>query len=283
MAKKRISRQKKFLVTRFSAPAKYIGVGVLALIVTLVLGTTVGPWRNVLGAKDLRALFVTAPPPPPLPSPANPSKEYIYAGGRLVATEEPAALAAPASLVANTLSHLQPSQIQISWDATTGADHYEVERTTHVATPYTPIALNVNGTTFTDNSVSSVTAYLYRVRAVGAGGGASPYSNIDVATAISFTDDTLDANLTTIKLNHFTELREAVNAVRATTSVGKFNQWEVWYRSVTEIKASHILGLRSKLDLALSTLNLPACSYTSIDVGLPIQKVHIEQLRKCVK
>ena len=113
MAKKKISPRKKFLVPRLSRRGKYITTGALALIGTLVLGAA-GPWRNTLGAKQFRALFVTAPPP--LPPPSNPSKEYIYAGSRLIATEEPGApLGAPAGLVANTLSHLLPSQVQISW------------------------------------------------------------------------------------------------------------------------------------------------------------------------
>ncbi len=282
MAKKKISPRKKFLVTRLSRRGKYITTGALALIATLVLGTAVGPWRNTLGAKQFRALFVTAPPP--LPPPSNPSKEYIYAGSRLIATEEPGApLGAPADLVANTLSHLLPSQVHISWIPTTGADHYEVERTTNVNTSYTPIAANVMSTNFTDNNVTSVTAYLYRVRAVGPGGSVSPYSNIDVATAISFTDDSLQAGSTPVKAVHFTQLREAVNAVRATTADVDQVNWEESIAAGTTVKASHILELRTKLDQALNSLSLPACSYTTASVGAPIAKVHVEQLRACVK
>jgi hypothetical protein len=174
--------------------------------------------------------------------------------------------------------------VQISWNATSGADHYEVERTTNVSTNYTPVATNVTGTTFTDTTVSSVTAYLYRVRAVSSGGATSPYSNLDVATAISFTDDTLVAASTLVKRDHVTELRLAVNAVRATTSsLGQVSWADAITAGSTLVKASHILELRTKLDEARSALNLSPCSYTSIAIGDQIQKAHFEQLRQCVK
>jgi hypothetical protein len=287
MAKKKISPRKKFLVTRLSRRGKYITTAALALIATLVLGTAVGPWRNTLGAKKIRALFVAAPPP--LPPPGNPSKEYIYAGSRLIATEEPgASLAPPASLVANTSSDLSPAQVQISWGQTTDADHYEVERTTNVNTSYTPIASNVVSNSFTDSNVTSVTAYLYRVRAVGPGGSVSPYSNIDVATAISFTDNSLQAGSTTVKAVHFTQLRDAVNAVRATTAnlgqVAWAENISAWTPTTsTIVRASHIIELREKLDEALGSLNLPPCAYTNVSALGLIQKAHLEELRKCVK
>src|SRR5438876_513795 len=83
---------------------KFISLAATGLVVTLCLGTVVGPWRNSLGAKRLRALFSAPAPPPTIPPPNSPSKEYIYAGGKLIATEEPQPLAAPLSLVASTLS-----------------------------------------------------------------------------------------------------------------------------------------------------------------------------------
>jgi hypothetical protein len=286
MAKKKTPSPQKFLAKQHSRRTKLISAGVLALIFTLALGAVVGPFSNTLGAKKFRSLFASAPAPPS-PPPPNLSKEYIYAGGRLIATEEPASgsgLPAPANLVANTLSNLTPAQVQISWTATPGADHYEVERTPNVSTNYTQIAGNVTGTTFTDTTVTSVTAYLYRVRAVATGGSVSPYSNLDVATAISFTDDTLTAGSTTVKAAHANELRQAVNAVRAVTTNLSAASWaETITASATPVRASHILELRTKLDEARSALQMPTCSYTSIAVGDPIQKVHFEQLRVCVK
>jgi hypothetical protein len=173
--------------------------------------------------------------------------------------------------------------VNISWTATTGAHHYEVERTTNVTTNYTTVNSNVTATSFTDNTVTSVTAYLYRVRAVDAVGNVSPYSNVDLATAISFVDDTLVVGSTTIKADHITQLRQAVNAARAvTTSLGKVS-WAEAINPGSSIKASHIQELRTKLDEARSALGLSTCTYTDASAGQLVQKVHIDQLRQCVK
>ncbi len=282
MSRKKIPRQKKRQAIKRARRKKYIGAAALGLVIVLCLGTIAGPWRNTSGARRLRALFAPAAPPT-IPSSSNPSKEYIYAGGKLIATEAPVPLVAPASLVATTLSDLSTPQVSISWSATTGADHYQVERTTNVATNYSVISSNVSSTSFTDTSVTSVTAYLYRVRAVDSSGNVSPYSNIDLATAISFTDDSLTAGTTTIKSQHLTELRQAVNAVRATAGLSQANWSEDITAGLTTIKASHIQELRTKLDEARSTLGLPACSYTNASVGVLIQKNHIDELRQCVR
>ncbi len=284
MSRKKIPRQITQAGRQRSKRKKYISVAALGLITVLCLGTLAGPWRNSPGAKRFRALFAAPAPPPPLPSPNNPSKEYIYAGGKLIATEAPLALVAPASLIATTLSDLSSPQVSISWGATTGADHYQVERTTNVNTSYTVLNSSVSATSFTDNSVSAVTAYIYRVRAVDASGNVSQYSNIDLATAISFTDDSLVAASTTIKVAHLTELRQAVNAVRLTTaSLGTVTWAENIAGGVTPIRASHIQELRTKLDEARSALGLPACSYSDASVGAFVQKTHIDELRQCVR
>jgi hypothetical protein len=283
MGKKKIPSRRKSMPGKHSRRTKYLSVGVIALTVTLALATVVGLMRNRPGEKNFLP-FLASAPPPPLPPPANPSKEYIYAGNRLIATEEPAvSLSAPANLIASTLSNLTPSQVQISWSATAGADHYEVERSPNLSTNYTAIANNVTGTSFTDTTVIGVNAYLYRVRAVSAGGALSPYTNPDVATAISFTDDSLTSGSTTVKRDHLIELRLAVNAVRATANQSAASWAEAITAGSTPVRASHITELRTKLDEARTALNLAPCSYTSIALGDQIQKAHFEQLRECVK
>ena len=286
MAKKKTSEQRAQRRAN-QRRTKALAVGVIGLITVLAVAAIGNTWGVLPGElRPSRWLGTTSAPNPIPPPPSNPSKEYIYAGSRLIATEEFASvtLSAPGALFATTNSSLTVPRVDISWQPTSGATHYEVERTTNVNTSYVPIASNVTSTTFTDTGVTSVTAYLYRVRAVGAGGSVSPYSNIDVATAISFTDDTLQAISTTVKADHFNQLRQAVNAVRATTAnLGQVTWAEPITAGSTLITAAHVLELRTKLDDALSSLNLPPCSYTSASSGALIEKVHVEQLRQCVK
>jgi hypothetical protein len=261
----------------------------MAVVLVLALVTCAamaGIWRNSSGMRRLRAVFLPSQPPP-IPSPNNPSKEYIYGGGKLIATEAPVPLLPPANVTATTRTDWNPAQITISWVAVSGADHYEVEKTTNLGGSYSSVDSHAMGTTLNDGNVTPVTAYLYRVRAVDAAGNVSSYSNFDLATAISFIDDTLTAQSTDVKAVHITQLRQAVDAVRATANLGAAS----WGGGITPystlIFASHIQDLRTNLDQARSQLGLPPCTYTDNSVAALqasyIKKEHIEQLRNCVK
>src|SRR5688572_30882015 len=98
MSKKKTVRRKQTVRVEQSKRRKYIAFAATGLMVTLCFGTILGPWSESRGARKLRALFVAPVAPPPIPPPSNPSMEYIYAGGKLIATEEPAPLAAPLNL-----------------------------------------------------------------------------------------------------------------------------------------------------------------------------------------
>ena len=252
----------------------------LCLIVTLGAAAVGGPWGASLRRRGIRPLMSA---PPPLPPAGSPSKEYIYAGGRLVATEEPNSLtlAPPTNLVASTVSSVQ---INISWTAAPNAHHYQVERAGISGGPFTVLNSNVPGTTLSDNSAVGVKAYLYRVRAADASGNLSATSNVDLATAIVFEDDPLP-DRAKVRSQHILQLRQAVNAVRAAALLPD----SVWTDNVASlsgftIKAIHIQELRTNLDGALSKLGLPASPYTDSSLsGVHIKKIHIDELRQRVK
>ena len=97
------------------------------------------------------------------------------------------ALAAPTGVVATAQG---TSQVNVSWTAVGGADHYEVWRSSFgdeyaiVGSPSAPV--------FTDSTVAVDTTYLYHVRAIDPS-DPSGFSGIDPATTIVFTDDPLTA------------------------------------------------------------------------------------------
>lgn len=284
MRKKKSARSKRRALKTLEHNRKYSVIGIVFLIMFLAFGVLAGPWSTSLGVRRIRELFYSPPPPAPLPSPGSPSKEYIYAGGRLIATEEPNPLVAPANLLANTVSN---AEISISWNSTANAHHYVVERATQLGN-FTTLNNNVSGTSFTDNTVTGLTAYLYRVRAADAGGNVSQSSNIDVATAITFEDDPFPAppTLTLIRAQHILQLRQAVNAVRHTTpSLGDYS----WSQPSATLVGAPILGsdveeLRTALDQALLILGLTSGGYTdSTLAGRPISKLYITELRDRVK
>jgi hypothetical protein len=262
---------------RWRKPTMLIGI-VLLLILT---GGILAGWRN---ARVTSRTPLLAPLPTPTPSPVALSKEYIYAGGRLVATEEPSnsnpLLSTPTAFVAATTS---ASRIDLSWTASSGpVHHYEIEKTGATQ----PIIATTNS--FPDTSVEPDTAYLYKVRAVDASGHVSPYSNVDLATAITFDNDPLTsppAAKVAITVQHLFQLRRAINAVRQLAGLTNATWTHTHSPTPGSIYAVDVMEMRTNLDQALTALNLPVLPYIESDLsGHPrIKKEHFQQLRDRVK
>lgn len=97
----------------------------------------------------------------------------------------------------------------------------------------------------------------------------------------TFTDDPLNIpQPTPIKAIHITELRDAINALRALLGLPAYS----WAESVSagvSVKKDHILEMRTALDQALGA---PAGGYSAgLAVGQPILAVHIQELRDRIK
>ena len=99
-----------------------------------------------------------------------------------------------------------------------------------------------------------------------------------------FTDDPLIAGVTPIKAVHLTELRTAVNQVRARAGLSAAT-WTDAAPQGLPIKAIHILELRQKLDEAQAALGLTNAPYTDpqLSAGSTIRAVHLQELRERVK
>jgi hypothetical protein len=258
-------------------------LGIVALI--LCLGMTsllLAQWRGMRSS-----LGPLAPLPTPTPT-LQLSKEYIYAGGKLIATEEPnngggsSPLSPPSSLIATGTSS---TQINLTWTAATGGtvDHYQVERMQSLSSGFAVVAPTVSATSYNE-TVNAGSAYIYRVRAVDSSNNLTNYSNLDLATALTFTDDPLVAGTTTIKAQHLTELRQAVNAVHVLAGLGDIT-WTNPSPAGVAIKAVHVQEMRTNLDQALNALSLPVQSYTdpALSSALSIKRVHFDELRQRVK
>ena len=279
------------------------------LVVTgliLCLGLTsliLAGWRGIHNSINA---IVPLPTPTPSLSASNPSKEYIYAGGKLIATEEPSGggtspLSAPSSMTAKGDSY-PGAKVTIQWNASTGGTvwKYQVERCqTFGPNCYSWVAdvsYDSSLTTYTyidsGTGVSANSAYLYRVRAVDSSGNYSNYSAPDLATAITFTDDPLNPSgtKTIIKADHLNELRRAVNGVRALVNLSPAT-WT--YPDPVSSPASQrrmiywedVTDLRAKLDEALTILGLTQ-TYPSdppLARGAVVYAAHFTQIRDRVK
>lgn len=94
MLKKSFTRlNKKASSPRRSQGTRYVKIAALSLMLTFSVGAAFGLWSNTFGTRKPRAAaaspILQPAPPPAIPSANSPSKEYIYAGGKLIATEEP--------------------------------------------------------------------------------------------------------------------------------------------------------------------------------------------------
>jgi cellulose 1,4-beta-cellobiosidase len=112
---------------------------------------------------------------------SSPAKEYVYAGSRLIATEEPAGSGPPAAPTGLTAAPGN-AQVSLNWNASFGATSYNVKRSTVTGGPYGTIATGVTAPSYTNTGLTNGTTYYYVVTALNATGGESPNSNQASAT-----------------------------------------------------------------------------------------------------
>ncbi|HYI12129.1 MAG TPA: hypothetical protein VEK57_23955 [Thermoanaerobaculia bacterium] len=196
-------------------------------------------------------------------------------------TVETAALAAPTGLTATATS---PTQVNLAWAASAGATQYDVVRTCTTAA-FAPLTTTA-ATSYPDTPAPSGATCVYKVRASDGAGGFSPFSAPDAATTILFTDDPLTVQVTKVKAVHLTQLRQAVNAMRATAGLGAFSFTDPALSSSIRVKAVHVTELRTALNPARAALGLSALTYTDPTVTAGTTRVkaaHVQELRAGVK
>jgi len=175
------------------------------------------------------------------------------------------------------------TQVNVSWSAASGATQYELVRKSP-SSGYTTL-VTTSSTNYTDTAVVAGASYVYKVRAVDAAAHQSAFSTPDAATTIFFTDDPLIAATTRTKAVHMTELRQAVNAMRATAGLGAASFTDASLAGVA-VKATHIQELRTALNQARTALGMSAITVTdpTLTAGTSIVRaVHVQELRGGVK
>jgi hypothetical protein len=176
-----------------------------------------------------------------------------------------------------------------AWNAWTPPNaqvhHYVLERKQTIRLAFAQIAeIDGSATSYLDSSVTGGTAYLYRIRAACPSGSLSSPSNVDLATAMNFTDDPLVAEVTGIKAQHINELRAGVNAVRATALLAPASWTDSALQGIP-VQAVHITELRQNLNQALQALGFTPIAYTDnpLNPGVIVKKAHIEDIRQALR
>ena len=181
----------------------------------------------------------------------------------------------PANLAATAIN---TTQVSLTWTAVGGATSYDIYRAT--AIPGYGFVASSPTPAYTDSGRTANTTYLYIVRAVG-DSGTSPFTPPDAATTIIFTDPTLSSAIV-VKAVHLTQLRTAVNAMRAAAALSPASFTGTITAGSTLIAAAHITELRSALDTARTAIGLPPIAYTdpALGAGTGVKGAHFTQLRQ---
>jgi len=107
------------------------------------------------------------------------------------------------------------------------------------------------------------------------------------STGFTFTDDPLTARSTIVKAVHFTELRAAINSIRATRGLAAFAWTDptLTFRS-TRVRAIHLTELRTALNQAYQAAGRTAPTYTDpspVAGATLIKAIHLNELRSAVR
>ena len=194
---------------------------------------------------------------------------------------------APLSQVVNSSSFGAPvffsatasgtSQVILSWASVSSATSYRIYRSTG-GSAYMLFDSTAN-TAYADNTVSANTTYVYKVSAFD-GTTESALSLPDAATTIVFTDPSISGVVA--KGIHVTELRTAVNAMRAAALLSPQTFTDSSLPAGSYIRLVHITELRTALNAARSSLGLPAISYTDptlTALSSTMKAAHVTELR----
>lgn len=189
-------------------------------------------------------------------------------------------IGAPANVTATATS---ANTVTVTWSAVANAASYEVYRSVDgggfVAAGSGP------GTTFNDAPLAAGKTYLYKIRAIATGGASSPYSALDAATTIVFEDEPLGPGMA-VKLAHLSQLRTAVNAMRASAGLAAATFTDPTPSSATPVRVLHVQQLRNALQTARAQLGLSPIDFAedTLTAGATqIRAGHFQELRTGVR
>lgn len=311
MSKKRGAKRPPIAKRPRIRGARLAAALVLCAVAAVAAATRSPTVRRAVGLAPLAV--ATAPQATPTSLPL--AKEYVYAGGRLVATEEPQPVATPTpapaglpptALVARaSFPTNDTARVELTWSAPASGPapvSYVVERASAkvlegVMTGYAQVgqpvtALPTPAAPYVDPEAIPGAVYLYRVKAVY-GGGFSGHSNLDLATTFRYTgDDPLvgasqGGPASPVRAANLTEMRAVIEAVRALAGVGA-GAWKDDPAPLLRgrVLVAHFAELRTNLNPALAALGmveLPEPAAAGVADRQPVRAVHVQDVRDRIR
>lgn len=192
-------------------------------------------------------------------------------------TVDQTAAGGPAMVMSATAS---TGSVSVAWSVLEGATSYEVRRS-HNGDPFSVLTAT-GALTYTDNTVSNGTAYLYQVHALAVG-GAIGSSNVDLAVPFAYTNPSLAIG-GVIRAADFIELRQAVTTARAAVGLSAFS-FSGSIIAGARVQLVHLEELRSNIDAVRAAVGLLPLTLTdsSVSTFTIIKAAHIIELRNGLK
>lgn len=211
-----------------------------------------------------------------LSSPTNASLGVPSTGTGTIQNDDP-----PTTPMFFSATAIAPTNVSLTWVASTGAANYQIERQSSSAGAFVPIGTSATAS-YNDLTAAANTTYKYRIRAANAFGGVSAYAGPDIATTVVFTDGNLLGGVE-VQAAHLSELRTAINAVRAFTGTAAFSFTDTATAGLS-IKAIHITQLRTALDAVAAAAGITVGGFTDASLsGVTVKAIHWNELRNRVK
>ncbi len=169
--------------------------------------------------------------------------------------------------------------MSVSWSLIIGAASYTLYYRQSVIDGWHLYATYTSSTSGISGAMPVNATLEFAVTATDSNGNVSAMSAPDLATPVTFTDSTLTPGITPVKAVHMTELRTAINFVRAFAGFGAFS-YSTTPSTGQPISTTDIIEMRTSLSQARNAIGMPI-SFTdpSLTSTSPIRVVHILELR----
>jgi WD40 repeat protein len=175
---------------------------------------------------------------------------------------------------------ISSSEVRLTWTAVDGAETYEIVRKAPGG-DFVTLAI-VSGTSASDFTVKANDTYLYKVRALSSAWSDAPYSNVAVATTVTFTSNPLLPNVDYFRREHLEEVRTCVAALRQAGGLGSPVFTDPALSGDMMIKALHLREVRDQMDEARAALGIPPVLLTEVLLeggSTAIKAAHVQDLR----
>jgi fibronectin type 3 domain-containing protein len=136
----------------------------------------------------------------------SPATTYFYvvqavnASGSSALSAQVSGLTMPATPTGVAATAASVSQINLTWNAVTGATSYSVQRSTTSGGPYTTVG-SPTTTSFGDTGLSANTTYYYVVQAVDASGASASSAQVSASTALAAPNGVAATAASTTQIN----------------------------------------------------------------------------------